>query len=34
VEYEVSHNGFLSEKRVASVEPGKSIVLRGTLVAE
>jgi len=34
VEYEVSHNGFLSEKRVASVEPGKSIVLRGVLVAE
>jgi serine/threonine-protein kinase len=34
VEYEVSHNGFLSEKRVANVEPGKSIVLRGALVAE
>jgi serine/threonine-protein kinase len=34
VEYEVSHNGFLSEKRVTSVVPGKSIVLRGALVAE
>jgi serine/threonine-protein kinase len=34
VEYEVSHNGYLSEKRVANVEPGKSTTLRGALVAE
>jgi serine/threonine-protein kinase len=34
VEYEVSHNGFLTEKRVALIEPGKPITLRGVLVAE
>ncbi|QRK06826.1 serine/threonine protein kinase [Archangium violaceum] len=34
VEYEVSHNGYLTEKRVALVEPGKSTTLRGALVAE
>jgi serine/threonine-protein kinase len=34
VEYEVSHNGFLTEKRVALIEPGKSTTLRGVLVAE
>ncbi|QRN93147.1 protein kinase [Archangium violaceum] len=34
VEYEVSHNGYLTEKRVALIEPGKSTTLRGSLVAE
>ena len=34
VEYEVSHNGFLTEKRVALIEPGKPTTLRGVLVAE
>ncbi|WNG47802.1 protein kinase [Archangium minus] len=34
VEYEVSHNGYLTEKRVALVEPGKSTTVRGALVAE
>jgi serine/threonine-protein kinase len=34
VEYEVSHNGYLTEKRVALIEPGKSTTLRGALVAE
>jgi eukaryotic-like serine/threonine-protein kinase len=34
VEYEVSHNGYLTEKRVATIEPGKSTTLRGALVAE
>jgi serine/threonine-protein kinase len=34
VEYEVSHNGYLTEKRVANLEPGKSTTLRGALVAE
>jgi serine/threonine-protein kinase len=34
VEYEVSHNGYLTEKRVALIEPGKSTTLRGSLTAE
>lgn len=34
VEYEVSHNGYLTEKRAALIEPGKSTTLRGSLVAE
>ncbi|HYO54536.1 serine/threonine-protein kinase [Archangium sp.] len=34
VEYEVSHNGYLTEKRVALIEPGKSTTLRGSLIAE
>ncbi len=34
VEYEVSHPGFLPEKRVALIEPGKSTPLKGALVAE
>jgi serine/threonine-protein kinase len=34
VEYEVSHNGYLTERRVALVEPGKPTTLRGALVAE
>ena len=34
VEYEVSHNGYLTEKRVALIEPGKATTLRGALVAE
>jgi eukaryotic-like serine/threonine-protein kinase len=34
VEYEVSHAGYLTEKRVALIEPGKSTTLRGALVAE
>lgn len=34
VEYEVSHNWYLTEKRVALIEPGKSTTLRGALVAE
>ncbi|WP_309890866.1 serine/threonine-protein kinase [Archangium sp.] len=34
VEYEVSHNGYLTEKRVVLVEPGKPTTLRGVLVAE
>jgi serine/threonine-protein kinase len=34
VEYEVSHNGYLTEKRVALIEPGKSTTVRGALVAE
>ena len=34
VEYEVSYNGYLTEKRVANIEPGQSTTLRGALVAE
>ena len=34
VEYEVSHNGYLTEKRSVLLEPGKSLTLRGALVAE
>jgi serine/threonine-protein kinase len=34
VEYEVSYNGYLTEKRVTLIEPGKSTTLRGSLVAE
>ncbi|MFE8598271.1 serine/threonine-protein kinase [Archangium violaceum] len=34
VEYEVSHSGYLTEKRVANLEPGKSTTLSGKLVAE
>jgi len=34
VEYEVSHNGYLTEKRVVLLEPGKPTTLRGVLVAE
>jgi serine/threonine protein kinase len=34
VEYEVSHPGYRTEKRVVMVEPGKPITLRGSLVAE
>jgi serine/threonine protein kinase len=34
VEYEVSYPGYRTEKRVATVEPGKPITLRGSLVAE
>ena len=34
VEYEVSHNGYLTEKRSVLIEPGKSVTLRGALVAE
>ncbi|MFL5352598.1 serine/threonine-protein kinase [Archangium sp.] len=34
VEYEVSHNGYLTEKRAVLLEPGKSTTLRGSLVAE
>ncbi len=34
VEYEVSHTGYRTEKRTVQIEPGKSITLRGALVAE
>jgi len=34
VEYEVSHNGYLTEKDVTLLEPGKSTTLRGALVPE
>jgi serine/threonine-protein kinase len=34
VEYEVSHNGYLTEKRAVNIEPGKPTTLRGALVAE
>jgi serine/threonine-protein kinase len=34
VEYEVSAPGYLTEKRVALLEPGKPTVLRGSLTAE
>ncbi|HYO67205.1 MAG TPA: serine/threonine protein kinase, partial [Archangium sp.] len=34
VEYEVSHNGYLTEKRVTNLEPGQSTTLRGALIAE
>ncbi|WP_375765219.1 serine/threonine protein kinase [Archangium gephyra] len=34
VEYEVSHNGYLTERRAVSIEPGKPTTLRGALVAE
>ena len=34
VEYEVSAPGYLSEQRVALIEPGKPVVLRGSLAAE
>jgi serine/threonine-protein kinase len=34
VEYEVSHSGYRTEKRVAYVEPGKSDTVKGVLVPE